>query len=499
MDEYQILQQVGKGTFGSVYKVKDLKDGEILAIKQVICSDLKAANQAISEIFNIHNLRHENLIDYKKLFLTSTNNNLQLCVNVVMPFYSKGDLEGYIGNMYKSGLRLNENEIIDYSLQILACMSYLHQNFVMHRDLKPANVFITQENMKTSLKIGDFGLSTKVGMENFKTSVVGTQAYCAPEVFRQMYSFSVDMFSFGAILYKMLTGKERVFFMELYQNPNCLKEMKQEIEKNYDSFWFDLVLILLDVTPEKRPSAEKTKQMILTYTSNNSKDKKKLDSFDLPPLPKVSNSSPNLTNLSNSPQTQTQSDSFKNQQNAILQHLETQHKKSSLEYQKTTDGSNNSNYTQMLPPVTTKPLNNNNSQPLLQLDSGTGNNLINNNNTISNGGGGGSNTSIVKNGSGNNQFNPLLYPQPQQQQHQQQQHQQQQHQQPYNNPNNPYTQQQVLYYQKQQQQLQQQYGGGGGGGGGVYQQPYPQQSPQKPKYQQPTLSQQYGQYNQQQK
>ena len=182
--KYQILQQVGKGSFGSVYKVKSLKDGEILAIKQVICSDLKAANQAISEIFNIHNLRHENLIDYRKLFLTSTNNNLQLCglhktnflfflnffkkVNVVMPFYSKGDLEGYIGNLYKSGVRLQETvkkenfffftfffkELVDFSLQILACMSYLHQNMVMHRDLKPANVFITLENMKTSLKIG---------------------------------------------------------------------------------------------------------------------------------------------------------------------------------------------------------------------------------------------------------------------------------------------------------------------------------------------------------
>jgi serine/threonine protein kinase len=101
----------------------------------------------------------------------------------------------------------------------------------MHRDLKPANVFIALENSKYSLKIGDFGLSTKVGFEQYKTSVVGTQPYCAPEVFRQMYSFSVDMFSFGAILYKMMTGKERVFFMELYQNPNVFKEIKFEIEK----------------------------------------------------------------------------------------------------------------------------------------------------------------------------------------------------------------------------------------------------------------------------
>jgi serine/threonine protein kinase len=77
--KYQILQQIGTGTFGSVYKVKSLKDGETLAIKQVVCSDLKAANQAISEIFTIHNLKHDNLIDYRKLFLTSTNNNLQLC------------------------------------------------------------------------------------------------------------------------------------------------------------------------------------------------------------------------------------------------------------------------------------------------------------------------------------------------------------------------------------------------------------------------------------
>jgi serine/threonine protein kinase len=111
-----------------------------LAIKQVVCSDLKAANQAISEIFTIHNLKHDNLIDYRKLFLTSTNNNLQLCglnfkkilklfqVNVVMPFYSQGDLEGYISSLYKKNSTLPEKDLIDFSLQILQCIAYLHKN-----------------------------------------------------------------------------------------------------------------------------------------------------------------------------------------------------------------------------------------------------------------------------------------------------------------------------------------------------------------------------------
>lgn len=85
--------------------VLDLKDKKEYALKQMVCKDMNEANFCLKEIFNLQTLKHENLIEYKNVFLHETNigNNLfgkTLYVCVVMPLYSNGDLENMVNSVY---------------------------------------------------------------------------------------------------------------------------------------------------------------------------------------------------------------------------------------------------------------------------------------------------------------------------------------------------------------------------------------------------------------
>lgn len=86
-------------------KVLDLKDKKEYALKQMVCKDMNEANFCLKEIFNLQSLKHENLIEYKNVFLHESNvgNNLfgkTLYVCVVMPLYQHGDLENLVNTIY---------------------------------------------------------------------------------------------------------------------------------------------------------------------------------------------------------------------------------------------------------------------------------------------------------------------------------------------------------------------------------------------------------------
>lgn len=108
--------------------------------------------------------------------------------------------------LQKRRSRLTEFELRVYLQQIVSGVGYLHDNLIIHRDLKLGNIFI---NHKMELKLGDFGLSTKLrSREETRKTVCGTPNYIAPEVLegRAGYSFEVDVWSVGVILFTLAFG-----------------------------------------------------------------------------------------------------------------------------------------------------------------------------------------------------------------------------------------------------------------------------------------------------
>lgn len=120
---------------------------------------------------------------------------LELCHNQTM------------NELLKRRKRLHEIEVQCWTLQIINALKYLHSHRVIHRDIKLGNLFI---NSKMEIKVGDFGLATKLDFDGEKKrTICGTPNYIAPEVIegKTGHSYEVDVWSLGVVIYTLLIGK----------------------------------------------------------------------------------------------------------------------------------------------------------------------------------------------------------------------------------------------------------------------------------------------------
>lgn len=151
----------------------------------------------MSEIKIHKNLKHENIVNFEHFFEDSDNVYilLELCQNQTL------------NELLRRRQRLTELEIKYYLLQILNALQYIHANQIIHRDLKLSNLFLTN---KMEIKVGDFGLATKINFPSEKKKTVcGTPNYIAPEILESKigHSYEADVWSLGVVLYILLIGK----------------------------------------------------------------------------------------------------------------------------------------------------------------------------------------------------------------------------------------------------------------------------------------------------
>jgi Tol biopolymer transport system component len=200
---YEILGSLGAGGMGEVYRARDTRLGREVAVKvlpQLFAGGADALRRFEQEARAIGSLSHPN----------------------ILAIYDVGDREGapYLVTELLDGTTLREEmpmprrKAIDYARQVAAGMAAAHSKGITHRDLKPENLFVTRDGR---VKILDFGLA-KVGTpgqdENTRTletapgMVLGTVGYMSPEQVRgRPADHRSDIFSFGAILYELLSGK----------------------------------------------------------------------------------------------------------------------------------------------------------------------------------------------------------------------------------------------------------------------------------------------------
>ncbi len=159
--------------------------------------------------------------------------------------------------LQKRRSRLTEFEVKTFLLQIVAGVAYLHENLIIHRDLKLGNIFISH---KMELKLGDFGLSTRLASPHeTRKTVCGTPNYIAPEILlEQGHSYEADIFSLGVILYTLVFGNppfESDTVDETYEN---IKLNRYSFPKHVivSAEVKDLVASLLQLDPAKRPTLE---------------------------------------------------------------------------------------------------------------------------------------------------------------------------------------------------------------------------------------------------
>ena len=209
-ERYDIIEQIGKGSYGEVCKYRDKVTGEILAIKQmkVLTKDNGFLLSSIRELDILSNFKHENFIQLRAII--QTPNILYLALE-----YCEYDLSSLLYR--KDEVSLSNNQILSYCKQLLLSLIMCQRMNIVHRDLKPANLFITKDNV---LKLGDFGLArylipkdqiySEYNPKNIKYSNnVITIYYRPPELLlgSTFYGSEVDIWSAGCIIYEILTRR----------------------------------------------------------------------------------------------------------------------------------------------------------------------------------------------------------------------------------------------------------------------------------------------------
>mmetsp|Transcript_8829 Transcript_8829/g.15031 ORF Transcript_8829/g.15031 Transcript_8829/m.15031 type:complete len:749 (-) Transcript_8829:311-2557(-) len=207
-DDFDIINRIGSGSFGTVFRVRRKQDGNIYVIKNVRISELSKKEQleAINEVDLLAKMDSPFVVKYLDSFLDKN------CLQIVMEFCNKGDLQRMVKRAVKKELKsLGEKSTWNIILQILLGLHYLHNMKVLHRDMKSANVFLMKYPNQNfyCVKIGDLGVAKLLDTSTaFAQSLVGTPYYLSPELCADLpYRDKSDVWAFGVILYEscMLT------------------------------------------------------------------------------------------------------------------------------------------------------------------------------------------------------------------------------------------------------------------------------------------------------
>ncbi|XP_071416355.1 serine/threonine-protein kinase Nek11 isoform X2 [Pithys albifrons albifrons] len=197
---YTVQRKLGNGSFGSVYLVSDrkAKQGEELKVlKEISIGDLKPNEtvEANLEAQLLSKLDHPAIVKFYASFVERDS----FCI--ITEYCEGGDLDFKIQEYKDSGKMFTQSQVIDWFIQLLLGVNYMHERRILHRDLKAKNIFL-KDNL---LKIGDFGVSCLLmGSCDLATTFTGTPYYMSPEVLKhQGYNTKSDIWSLGCILYEM--------------------------------------------------------------------------------------------------------------------------------------------------------------------------------------------------------------------------------------------------------------------------------------------------------
>lgn len=254
--ELNIKRKIGEGGFGQVFL--GVWNEKEVAIKQFIPKEKinikNILNKFIKEINVISNLRHPNIV----LYIGASLNNDKYYM--ITEHISNGNLFEFLHNSKKKLFgRLSDNLMMQIAYEIAIAMSYLHSRNITHCDLKSSNILLDQNY---HVKISDFGLSRMVNILSLNETKgkFGTTHWMPPEIMKgKRYEEASDVFSYGMILWEMLTGKVPYYGMNPNQIIGLVTDCKKivEVPKVGNYAMRKLIKSCISYFPEKRPSFDR--------------------------------------------------------------------------------------------------------------------------------------------------------------------------------------------------------------------------------------------------
>ncbi|KAL2612342.1 hypothetical protein R1flu_024034 [Riccia fluitans] len=206
IEHYHVLELVGEGSFGKVYKGRRKYTGQTVAMKFILKhgkSDKDIENLR-QEIEILRQLKHENIIE----MLDAFESPQEFCV--VTEF-----AQGELFEILEDDKCLPEAQVQAIAKQLVRALHYLHSHRIIHRDMKPQNILIGAGGI---VKLCDFGFARAMSCNTMVLrSIKGTPLYMAPELVReQPYNHTADLWSLGVILYELYVGQPPFYTNSVY-------------------------------------------------------------------------------------------------------------------------------------------------------------------------------------------------------------------------------------------------------------------------------------------
>ena len=256
-DEYEIIKQLGSGSFQESFKAskKGCQGYFVIDKLKKNIKDIPVLDELIKNAFQIlKDINHVNVI---KIIDFKEDSDYYYCI---YEYYNGGSLYDYLNYLKENNKSFSEEEVQYIIKQLVEAIKYLHNKGIVHRDIKPAHIFINYDSeedlskkniLKAKIKLIDFYVSAHLEKGNFLDTVVGTHLYMSPEIIKHRnYNEKVDIWSLGATFCELLSCKTNFDYknIETFKQVPCF----QNLSKEANSF----IECTLQYEPEKRISAE---------------------------------------------------------------------------------------------------------------------------------------------------------------------------------------------------------------------------------------------------
>ena len=253
MENFEILEKLGKGAFSVVYKVRRKIDNQIYALKKVQITNLseKQKTNSLNEIRVLASIKSKYIVNYKEAFLDIKDSTLCL----VMEYADRGDLSKRIEEEKKRNRYFNERDIWRIFIQLVKGLKSLHDLNIIHRDIKSSNIFLFSDG---TAKLGDLNVCKILSENTLGKTQAGTPSFAAPEVWMEKpYGLKSDIWSLGCVLYE-ITALKCPFradnIVEL--NNKILIGSFKRIPKKFSNDLNNMIEHMIRFEPEKRISCK---------------------------------------------------------------------------------------------------------------------------------------------------------------------------------------------------------------------------------------------------